>query len=330
MYLNKIILTILILAFAAAPSNAIFGFGKERRAQKAALAEASAAYDRGNYGVTIDIMEEFLLKGVEKNDLKKAYILIGSSYKKQGAYDKALLKYSEAVEFFPKDIELNLALADIYYIGGLPENAVTIYKKVLQLDKNNLAALLALARAYLANGSFWRSSFYFAEYFGLGGAPAPDIFYDYAQSYFMVNNYQKALELALKSKEMQPSAGAYFLIAKIYKAMGDDKNAFNNIAIANAYPEAGDDILLTRALWMAYDEQSKEAITIADNYLKKNPGDRLALFIKYFAYYRTGRAQEGMKYLEVIAAHDGDGFIENIARRILKTRTTTKTSNLKI
>ena len=337
MYLNRIILIIFILAFAAMPARALFGFSKEQRAQKAALEEASAAYNRGEWEPVVDIMEEFLLKGAQKEDLKKAYLLIGSSYEKQGAYDKALLKYGEAAEFFPKDIELNLALADIYYVGGLTEKAVAAYNKVLELDKNNLHALLALARAYMAEGSFWRASHYFKKYFDAGGTPSPgggqgaaDIYYDYSLSYFLANENQKALELVSRANEIQSGARISFLTAKIYKAMGDDKNAFAHINAAVAYPGAGDDIILTRALWLAYDGQTKEALSIADSFLKKDPADRPALFIKYLAYARADRAKEGRKYLETIAASDADGFIENIARTILKTPATNRISNLKI
>jgi len=329
MFSNRIILIVSVLLCAAVNCNALFGLGSAREQNKM-LEDARHAYESGDYGLAIDIMDDFLLKDAPKNRLKEAYSLIGNSYKMQGAYDKALLKYSEAIEFFPNDIELNLALGDIYYYGGLSEKAVHIYQKVLSLDAKNQPARLALARAYLADGLFTRASRYFKAYLEETSTQDAAIYYDYALSFFMANDYDNAFQYAFMADDLQPTARTKLLIAKIYKAKGEDKKAFETIKEAGSREDAGDDIHLTRALWLAYDGGQKESMEIADYYLKKDPSNRLALFIKYFALYRLGREKEGFKYLQIIAAQDSNGFIENIARKILKDQPTTKMSNLKI
>ncbi|MDR1123184.1 MAG: hypothetical protein LBL61_00930 [Elusimicrobiota bacterium] len=330
MRLNKIILSILLLAGAFAPAEAFLWFGGEARRSAAVIEAARAAYARADYADAVDIMEEFLLKNTSKKYLREAYDIIGRSHKMQGAYDKALLKYGEAVEFFPKDIQLNLALADIYYLGGLNGKAVQLYDKVLKLDSGNLPARLALARAHLAEGYYTKAARYFGEYLDAGGEADAGFYYDYAVSLFMSGDYGGALSMAQKSAVLKPHARTTFLIAKIYKAVGDEAKAFELIAAAGAQEDAGDEILLTRALWLAADGGQKEALAMADNYLKNNPQDDLALFIKYIALTRAGRVKEGLKYLEPVAAREGGGLIRNLARKILNTGPVAKTSNLKI
>jgi tetratricopeptide (TPR) repeat protein len=334
MHLNKILLSFLLLACAFTRADAFLWFGGETRRNTAAMEEARAAYARADYAAAVDIMEEFLLKNPSKQCLREAYDIIGRSYKIQGAYDKALLKYGEAVEFFPNDIPLNLALADIYYIGGLNGKAVQLYDKVLKLDGDNLPARLALARAYLAEGYFTKAAQYFRGYLDGGGSADADFYYDYASALFIANDYGGALDMAQKSAVLRTHAKISFLIAKIYKAAGEENRAFEFIAVACAQEGADDEILLTRALWLAVDKGWREGMAIADNYLKTSPRDKLALFIKYIALSRAGRAKESLKYLRIIAEQDNSGssggLIQNLARKILKTPPTAKTSNLKI
>jgi len=330
MYLNKKILIFLILLCVAINCHALFGMGAAREQNKM-LEDAREAYQREEYSLVIDIMDDFLLKESSKKRLKEAYFLIGDSYKMLGAYDKAMLRYGEAIEFFPKDIDLNLALGDIYSYGGMTEKAVQIYQKILSIDPKNKLARLSLARAYLADGFFTRASKYFKEYLDISGDENALVFYDYALSFFMANDYDNAFQYAFKADSLKPTARTKLLIAKIYKTKGQDQKAFETIKEAGAQPDAGDEVHLTRALWLAYDGGQKESMEIADYYLKKDPSNRLALFIKYFALYRLGRENEGRQYLQRIAAQDtNNGFIENIARKILKDQPLTKTSNLKI
>jgi len=301
----------------AANANAILGLGS--RGEQKMLAEARAAYASGDYARTVEITETFMLKNETKRRARDAYALMGSAHKQQGAYDKALLAYSEAVTFFPKDIELNLALADVYSLGGLSDKAADIYKKVLALEPANMPARLALARVYLEQGFFVRAVNYFKEY--VEGTKTEDakVFYDYAQALFYAKDHEKALELALHSAQTRPSADTTLLIAKIYKAQGDRENAFKTVEAAARQEEGRYDIILTRALWLAFEPgHSQEALQIAEACLARHPENRLALFIKYMALRRQGKEEQGRKYLKAITRLDGNGFIERLAEKILE------------
>lgn len=320
MSLNKIffILFIFVLLMPA-DGNALFGI-EARREQKQMLSEARSAFDIANYPLAIDISEEFLLKNANapKRRLKRAYLMLGSSYKALGEYDKALLKYNEAIEFFPKDIELNLALGDIYMLGGLTDKAIEVYNTVLLFDKDNMPARLALAKAYLNEGFFARSSKYYKEYIESEDIKDGKIYYEYALSRYMANDYDKALELAIKSSDLEILPDTTFLLAKIYKVKGDTKKAIETIELASEQDRTREDIFLTRALWLAYDNAyNMQALEMVGGYLEDNPDDKLAMFVKFLALYRQGKTQEAHTYLKAITRTEGDGFINKLAERLL-------------
>ncbi|MDR1684504.1 MAG: tetratricopeptide repeat protein [Elusimicrobiota bacterium] len=317
MLLNKTLILFLLFAFACLPpANAIFGLAG-RAEQKKMLADAREANAAGQYAKTIDIMEEFFFKNAPKRRVKRAYLLLAGAYRHAGMYDKLLLRLNEAAEFFPDDAEINLQLADVYMYGNLPDKAVALYEKVLTLDKKNAPARLALARAFLAEGSFLRSSVYFAQYEQMEEVEDAAVYYDYALARFSANDYQTALDLAQKARALGTNADTELLIAKICRAMGHGGTAFETLAqAAQNYPQR-EDIFLTRALWLAYDkETAAQAQELADAYLIDNPQDRLALFIKAYALYNQGKAGGAKANLKTIASFEGDGFIDKMAAKL--------------
>jgi tetratricopeptide (TPR) repeat protein len=321
MFLSRVTLILFLssLLFCATPANALFGLAA-RREQKAALSAAREAYKSKDYIRTINIMEEFIFKNPPKRRQKRAYALIGNSYKMLGQNDKALLNYREAVEFMPKDIELNLSLAEIYCFGGLTDKAINIYEYVLTLQRGNAPARLGLARAYMMQGAFGHSLQYFEDYLNIADSKDAKVYYDYALSSFMANDNTAALKLALKSAELKDDAETNFLIAKIYRAEGNGLKALDIMKLICA-AECWDDILLTYALWLSEDKaRADEAVFIADNYLKKNPSSKLALFINFLAFDTLDEKARAKRYLEDIVAQDGKGWIDSLARKILKIK----------
>lgn len=316
MYLNKITALILIVLFSS-PAQA-FWF-QERREQKQMLADAKAAYEQGDYRNAVFITQEFLLKNAGKHNAKSAYILIGNSYKALGAYDKALLKYNEAIEFYPKDAELTLALADIYFLGGLTDKAIEVYKRVLDLDEDNAPAKLGLAESYLSEGFFDRASKYFKEYIEVTETKDPNVYYDYALSRFYANDYAGALTLTQKTLSMQSSASATFLLAKIYRAEGKKHDSILAVNRALELAPKDEEILLTKMLWLSYeDDSAAQGFADANEYLKTHPNDNLALFARFLASYKLGNKKAALEDIKTVAQSEGDGFINKIALNIYK------------
>jgi len=315
MSLNKIFTFILVISFAA-PANAFWLF--EQRAQKQMLSDAKSAYAKGDYHSTVYITQEFLLKNSGRRGAKEAYIMLGNAYKAMGQYDKAMLKYTEAIEFYPKDEDLTLALADIYYLGGLTDKAIEIYKKALVLDPQNGSAELGLARSYLSEGFFERASKYFELFVKNKKTVDPKVYYEYALSRLYANDYDQALSLAEKSLKYKTDAKTTFLLAKIYKGRGEKAKSFETIALALKQDPSDDEIFLTRALWLAFDkETASQGLSEAETYLAAHPDDRLALFIKSLALYRSGDKKAAFGNLKTVAESNGDGFINKISLQIL-------------
>ena len=314
---NKLIIFISFLLLAL-NANAIFGL-KGRTEQKEQIAKAREAFAAENYTETIRLMKDFTLKDAPKRRIKRAYVLIADSYIAMEEYDKAMLTLSEALEFYPKDTGLRLTLAEVYYICDLNTRAIEEYEHVLKLDKDNPRAILGLAESMLKEGFYSKACEYFKKYIKLTNSQAANVYYNYALSNYMSNNFEPALELALISFSQKETPDTKLLIAKIYKSQGKLEKALLTIRDAWLMNINREDIYLNYALWTAYEpSKAKQGLEMAQDYLKKHPNNRLALFIKYIAYKRLGKNKQANTTLKEIAALKEKGFIDALAQKLLE------------
>lgn len=307
-----------MLALLSPQASALFGL-KTRALQKQMIADAEESLKQGDYQKSEDILREFLLRNAPKRRIKKAYLLLGQVYHETKEYNKELLTYREAIEFFPKDITLNLSMADVYYVSGLYDRASEVYETVLKLDPQNKPAKLGLARVYMQQGFFERSCQYFKEYTDGADNIPYQVYYDYAFAQFKANKLDEALGAAYKAYEIDKNPQAMFLIAQIYQAEQDEDEALRAITIISTEYPNNDEYLLTRALWLSGREQgSREASSIAKQYLKTHPGDKLALYIEYSSCRRENMKEECSKFLREITEQEGCGFVDKLAAALLK------------
>lgn len=325
MCLNKIsfVLAAFLLFFPFVRAEALFGF-TARAAQNEMIEQVSTAYAEGDYKTAEEISREFLVKypSASKKRLKKVYLFLGGAYKAEGQYDKALLVYNEAVEFLPKDEDVNIALGGIYLIGGLTDNAKEIYRRVLAINKANKDAVLGLARAHYEDGFFSRATMFFKEYeeASAGEELPSSFFYYYAMAQYFSNHSDLALELAFKSLSAEETPDTLMLIAKIYKNSADEKNALKYLNMALDKAPERTDIYLTKALWLAFDKDTAaEGGKMADAVLLKDGRDKLALFIKYLSLARLGASEaQSSVYLKKITDLEGDQLIDKLADKLYK------------
>lgn len=314
----------MFLLFPFGRAEALLGFGA-RAAQKEMIEQVRKSYDEGDYKTVEEISREFLIKypSASKKRLKDVYLFLGRAYTAEGQYDKALLTYNEAVEFLPKDEDVNIALGDIYLIGGLTDNAKEIYRKVLAANKDCKEAVLGLARAHYEDGFFSRATMFFKEYEESSAAEelSASFFYYYAMAQYFSNNGEAAFELAFKSLSKEETPDTLVLIAKLYKDSSDEENALKYLNAALEKAPSRADIYLTKALWLAFDKgTAAEGGKMADAVLQKDEYDKLALFIKYLSLVRMGASEaESAVYLKRIIDLEGDGLIDNFAGKIYKS-----------
>ncbi len=62
------------------------------------------------------------------------YMVLGQSYVENGDYQKAIEMFEKAIAIIPKDVKLNLTLADLYRDKGMVKEAVDQYRKVIELS----------------------------------------------------------------------------------------------------------------------------------------------------------------------------------------------------
>jgi len=320
MSLSKIIIFSLCLMLVPLQSNAIFGLAG-RVEQKQKIAAAREAYAKGNYGEAIKICEDFLMQNQDapKRRTRRIYSVLGDTYVALGNYDKALLTYSEALELLPKDIGLNLSLADLYYKTELYDKAIEFYNKTLQLEENNEGALLGLGRTFLKIGFLSKSRQYFKKYLEESNQKDPLVYYEYANANFLSNNLNTALDYALQAKRLNnKNPDIYFLIAKIYNNLNAPKKARLNIDIALQLSQNREDIFLTSALWKAYEtETASEALKEIKRYQKENPDSQLAIFIEFISLSKQGKQKEALNVLKKIQNKNEDSFIKTVSQQIL-------------
>ena len=231
-----------------------------------------------------------------------------------------MLNYNEALEVLPKDIELNLALANLYYKTELYDKAIDFYNKVLLLNKDNSNAMLGLGRAYLQIGFLSKSREYFKDYLKQKGQKDNTVYYDYAVANFLSNNRDLALEYAQKAEEIDKNnPDIYFLIAKIYNTLGEGEKANQNIDKALQLSKNRQDILLTSFLWKAYKQDTvREVLREIKNYQKQNPESQLAVFIEGLSLLTQGNKQKALTVFKKIKRQNEDSFIKEVATQIVK------------
>ncbi len=323
MSLSKIIIFSLCFLFLPLQSNAIFGLAG-RTEQKQKIAAAREAYAKGNYGDAIKICEDFLMQNqnAPKRRTRRIYSVLGNTYVALGNYDKALLTYNEALELLPKNVDLNLSLADLYYKTELYDKAIEFYNKTLQLDKDNPQALIGLGRAYIKIGFLSKARQYFKEYLEQPGDKDPSINYEYANVNFLSNNLNTALDYALKAKKTDnQNPDIYFLISKIYNTLNAPKQAKNYIDVALHLSNNREDILLTSLLWKAYETNTANlAYKEIKEYQKQNPESQLAIFIEFISLLKQNKKDEALKALKKIEAKNDASFIKTVSQEILMNK----------
>ena len=320
MFLSRKLIIFFIILFLPLQSHALFGLAG-RAEQKQKISAARKAYKEGDYQESINICRDFLIQNQDapKRRARRIYVILGDAYAALGDYDHALLTYNEALEVLPKDISLNLALANLYYKTELYDKAIEFYNKVLKLDEDNPNALLGLGRAYLQTGFLSKSRQYFQDYLSEEDQAESSAYYDYAVANFLSNNNDIAMEYALKAEKADKNnPDIYFLIAKIYNALNDEKQAEENINKALMLDGNRQDIFLTSLLWKAYKPQNaSEVLNEIKAYQKQNPSSQLAICIEGTALLTEGEKQKAITVFKKIQKQNEESFIKEVATKIV-------------
>ncbi|KYQ90462.1 RNA polymerase II complex component [Tieghemostelium lacteum] len=141
----------------------------------------------------------------------------------KGQYVKALEQYQKVIELNPNySPQVRLGLGYCYYKLGKINRAKESFQRVLQLDENNVEALIGMATIVMNDGFITEAMEILLKAYKI--APANSVvLYHLANHYFYKGDYNRCIQLATAaSKEtevLQIKVECYYQIGRSYHAM---------------------------------------------------------------------------------------------------------------
>ncbi len=173
--------------------------------------------------VSLDPIKLFkMAQALENKDIKKSaffYKLAGDIFLNNGKKAAAALAYYNA--------GLNYV-----YLSNYKE-AIKLFKKAYELNKNNIEYINSLAYTYLLLGNIKEAERYIKKLEKMDYQDNPSVLDTLAYYYYKIGDYKKALNFQKKAiKNNGSSAILYAHLSLIYNALGDKKNAKEYAKIA--------------------------------------------------------------------------------------------------
>ena len=116
-----------------------------------------------DYESAATIGENLLDYKLSKKEKYNVYYDLSTSYLALSKSEKALEVGREAQYLYPKKIETKLLLGNIYKNNSLNELAIVKYKECLELDSDNIEALINLGNIYNLQENYTASLNYFEQ-----------------------------------------------------------------------------------------------------------------------------------------------------------------------
>ncbi|HPG39123.1 MAG TPA: tetratricopeptide repeat protein [bacterium] len=253
---------------------------------------------------------------VKEKPLKATYnqealdmVIDGTIANLVGMNKEALLKYHQAAEFDSSSPGIFLAMAENYYYLGEEKTSIKIINKVLNLDPENLDALILLAACYEKQNDYYRAMQVYKNIVKIEPGNLEHLYY-LTSLQIVVKNYEQALAsyqsmlqnglddpdfclrigyLFLQSRALLQAEQVYMGLYKQYpeeeeiylalaataKAKGDTLKAISWYKKALEYDDNFGDIRAELRTWYEKNQSWDEAINYFSSLLQKNP-DNLA------------------------------------------------------
>ena len=301
----------LTFAFASADASIFKSKGYED------FAAGKTFYDNKEYKQAILKFEDAFAKGLSSHKSKKTYIMMGRSYEVLGEMDRAFATYSKGLQLYPKDLELMIENADLYYISSGYSKAIVLYNQILKKDKENYLAHLGLGKSYEKLGFFSKAIGYYSLYFDEVKNPNQNYFYNYAYCYYKLDNFTESQEIIAENLTNTKNDADYlFLSGKIYWKVKQYDKAFQQLDKALELDSSRRDIELTKALWHYSLGKYSDAEKIANKYINQNKEDTLAMLVKSMCLIKKQNKTKADRYLAIILEKENSGFIYQTALKL--------------
>lgn len=180
-----------------------------------------------------------------------------------------------AIACAPERTDGLLAMADFYRTSGDFKTSLTFYHKVLNLDNNDISALLGAADVYLAEKDFERAEKYYLKSFEqtreIAGAHL-----NYGILLYQTGRTAEALEEYRKAAALEPETPEIsYNLALVLKEIGDFEEALG--LMFNAHIKSPENqifiINIAETLSLLFRKNAELALKIAENWQKQEPNN---------------------------------------------------------
>lgn len=183
-------------------------------------------YNLGEVFVELQKWDEAIeaFKTVLKNDSKdgNCYFNLGLCYMKKDENNLAVDNFQQAVTLNPKDLYAHFYLGNIYQNNGLTNFATESYKKVLDISPDYSWAYYNLASISYKNGNIEEAKDYLLKTIQYNKQDV-EAYKLLVKIYLNQNEADQAMDLVQRYLASDENGDIYYLLARIYKYMGDAK-----------------------------------------------------------------------------------------------------------
>ncbi|MEZ5345086.1 MAG: tetratricopeptide repeat protein [Pyrinomonadaceae bacterium] len=239
------------------------------------------------------------IKNAEKLDPKNDYFYIA-----EGQLLHELTDYAGAIEAFQKAVDLNSKNNDLFFFIAKTYNAAGNY------EQQKIAAEYALKNGtrFPGDAYFYIGDYNFrqrkykeaAEAYEMSLLSNPDIYNTYgnlAESYRNLNDYQKAIKIALQGTRKYPNDGTLKVSLSWYYSLADQNG--NAVAVAQeAIKLVPNQYMAHTNLCRAYNDlkQYTSAVIACNRAIALEPGDGETNFYLGRAHQLMGKSKEASEY----------------------------------
>ena len=200
-------------------------------------------------------------------------------------YQEAVKAFSEALKFQPDNVEILSEMAEDLSILGNQQDAITYYKKAINIEPHNLALKAKLGRVYISKKEMKKACDLFSEIYAI----------DSTNVYW---NKQLAFCSFQTGKRLQ----AVHLYEKVLEANPRDYGTYSNLI--HSYSR---------------EKEPEEIMVIIDKGLMEFPGDAELILEKANFYFRTRNYEPAMNEFEKYFTADGDSIYEIVMNYAIST-----------
>ncbi len=172
-----------------------------------------------------DYEEEDKTTLIKKRKLLEKIIYDALWFRKEGKLDEYEKKIIEWLAIDDDDNDLNKLLADLYFTMGNHKKALSILKKIVELDPKDHKAIWQIGEIYLTSGKFDIAEMLIQKAIGINPSN-PKYYISMVELMYNTERKRDAIEEMEKIIKLRPTNSVYMLtLADLYEEVDDINNA---------------------------------------------------------------------------------------------------------